>query len=302
MDRFREISTFVAIVEEGSFSGAARRLHTSPPAVTRLVNALEARLGVQLLNRTTRQVKLTEAGVQFLGDAQRILEELGEAENRARGANGAPGGVLKITAPEIFGRVFVGPILCDYLSENRGVTAEALFVDRSVDLIGEGMDVAVRIGELRDSSLTATNVGMVRRVTVASPDYLARHDAPETPDELASHRVIHPTGISAAPSWHYTAGRRRRKVQLKPALSVNTSEAAISAAVSGFGITRVLSFEVSGAMAEGKLVEVLKEHEDGEMPVHLLHPEGRNAASKIRVFMDMAAPRLRAQADRISAR
>lgn len=302
MDRFRQISAFVAVVEENSFSAAARRLNSSPPAVTRLINELEARIGVRLLKRTTRQISLTESGARFLAEAQRILETLAEAEDMARGLHGEPNGVLKVTAPEVFGRRFVTPILCDYLSERESVHAEALFVDRTIDLIGEGMDVAFRIGELRDSSLTSTNVGTVRRVTIAGRNYVQQHGEPETPEALAQHRVIHPSGVSAAPNWHYVRGGRRRKARFKPTLSVNTAQAAIDAAIAGFGITRVLSFEVCDALAEGRVVEILKDYEDGEMPVQILHPEGRRATGKVRSFIDHAAPRLREQADLIAAR
>ena len=302
MDRFRQISAFVAVVEEGSFNAAARRLNSSPPAVTRLINALEARIGVRLLKRTTRQISLTESGAQFLAEARRILDSLSEAEDMARGVHGEPNGVLKVTAPEVFGRRFVSPVLCDYLNEHDTVHAEALFVDRMVDLIGEGMDVAFRIGDLRDSSLTSTNVGIVRRVTIAAPAYLQRHGEPETPEDLAQHRLIHPSGVSAAPTWHYVRDGRRRKVQFKPTLSVNTSQAAIDAAIAGFGITRVLSFEVADALANGQVLEIVRDYEDGEMPVQILHPEGRRATGKIRSFIDYAAPRLREQADLIAAR
>lgn len=302
MDRFRELSTFVAVSEEGAFNAAARRLNASPPAVTRLVNALEARLGVQLFIRTTRKVALTEAGARLLSDAQRILAELESAEASAAGAHDAPQGVLRLTAPVQFGQRFIAPVLRDYLDAYPAVKAQALFADRVVDLIDEGLDVALRIGELPDSSLSATRIGAVRRVTVASPGYLARHDAPLTPGDLARHRIVFHSGTGGPLAWDYVAGKSRQVARLDPALAVTTIQAALDAAAADWGLTRVLSYQVADAIAAGVLVEVLAEHEDREMPIHLLHSEGRRAAAKIRAFIDMAARRLRAEAKRLAAR
>ena len=302
MDRFRELTTFVAVAEQGAFNAAARRLNASPPAVTRLVTALEARLGVQLFTRTTRQVALTEAGARLMTDAARILAELEAAEASATGAHDAPQGVLRITAPVLFGQRFIAPILRNYLDIHPKVTAEALFVDRIVDLIGEGLDVAVRIGDLPDSSLTAIRVGAVRRVTVAAPGYLASHGTPQAPGDLAGHRIIFPSGTGGALAFEYAAGRSRQTMRLDPALSVNTMQAAIDAAAAGWGVTRVLSYQVVGEIARGALVEVLADSEDREMPIHLVHSEGRRAAAKIRAFIDLAAGRLRAEAGRLAAR
>ncbi len=302
MDRFRELSTFVAVAEQGAFNAAARQLNSSPPAVTRLVNGLEARLGVRLFTRTTRQVALTEAGARLMADAARILAELEAAEASAAGAHAAPRGVLRITAPVLFGQRFIAPVLRDYLDAYPAVTAEALFVDRIGDLIGEGLDVALRIGELPDSSLTAIRVGAVRRVTVAAPAYLARHGAPQAPGDLARHRVIFPSSTGGALAWEYAAGGKPLTVRLEPALSVNTMQAAIDAAVAGFGVTRVLSYQVGDAIASGALAEVLEDSESREMPIHLVHSAGRRAAAKIRAFIDLAARRLRAEAGRLAAR
>jgi DNA-binding transcriptional LysR family regulator len=302
MDRFRELTAFVAVAEEGAFNAAARRLRASPPAVTRLVTALEARLGVQLFTRTTRQVALTEAGTRLRADAARILAELEAAEASATGAHEAPQGVLRITAPVLFGQRFIAPILRDYLDAHPTVTAEALFVDRIVDLIGEGLDVAVRIGALPDSSLSATRVGAVRRVTVAAPGYLARHGTPKAPGDLARHRIIVPRDTAGARTFEFASGRSRQTVRLEPALSVNTMQAAIDAAAAGWGVTRVLSYQVGGELASGALVEVLADSDDRQMPIHLVHSEGRRAAAKIRAFIDLAAGRLRAEAGRLAAR
>jgi DNA-binding transcriptional LysR family regulator len=302
MDRFRELSTFVTVAEAGAFNAAARRLNTSPPAVTRLVNGLEARLGVQLFTRTTRQVALTEAGARLMADAKGILAGLEAAEASAAGAHAAPQGVLRITAPVLFGQRFIAPILRDYLDAYPAVAAEALFLDRIVDLIGEGLDVALRIGELPDSSLSATRVGAVRRVTIAAPAYLKQHGRPQTPNDLAGHRLIFPSAMGGAQAWEYVAGNKHQTMRLESALSVNTMEAAIDAAIAGWGVTRVLSYQVGDAIRGGELVEVLEAFEDREMPIHLVHSEGRRAAAKIRAFIDLAAMRLRAEAGRLAAR
>lgn len=301
MDRFRELSTFVAVAEEGAFNAAARRLNMSPPAVTRLVGQLEARLDARLLTRTTRQVALTEAGSRLYGDAVRILDELAEAEASAAGAHGMARGELRVTAPVLFGQRFLAPLLRAYLDRNPAVTARTLFVDRIVNLIDEGLDVALRIGELPDSSLSVTTVGAVRRVTVAAPAYLAEAARLHTPEDLDGHRIILPTAISETPVWAFVAGGRRQAVRLQPRLCLNTMTAAIDAAIAGWGVTRVLSYQVADEIGSGALVEVLPHWEDRQMPISLLHAEGRRAARKIRTFVDFAARHLRADPARLAA-
>ncbi len=302
MDRFRELSTFVAVAETGAFNAAARQLGMSPPAATRLVTALETRLEARLFTRTTRRVALTETGARLLEDARRILAELEEAETAAGGATLLPRGHLRLTAPVIFGQRILAPILRDYLDAFPAVTAAALFVDRNVNLLDEGLDVALRIGPLPDSTLSARRVGSVRRVLVAAPAYLERQGAPASPDGLKQHRVIFPSSVSDVPSWSFLAGGRQRSVRLSPALTVNSLEAAIEAARAGWGVTRVLSYQVADALGTGDLVELLGAFEDRALPVHLLHAEGRRPEAKIRSFVDFAAERLRAQEDRLLAR
>ncbi len=302
MDRFRELTTFVAVAETGAFNAAARRLKMSPPAVTRLVTALEGRLGVQLFTRTTRQVALTEAGARLREDAQRILAELEEAETAAQGATTAPSGHLRLTAPVLFGQHILAPILRDYLDAYPAVTAEALFIDRNVNLLDEGLDVALRIGELPDSSFSARRVGRLRRIVVAAPAYLERHGAPETPEALRDHRLMFSTSVSEVLSWTFTKAGKRRTLRIAPRLSVNGLQTVIDAALAGWGITRVLSYQVADALAEGRLVELLGDFDDEEIPIHLLHAEGRRAAAKTRSFIDFAAARLRGDSNRLLAR
>lgn len=301
MDRFRELSVFVAVAEEGAFNAAARRLNLSPPAVTRLVTALEARIGARLFTRTTRRVAPTEAGRRLLADAARILAELDEAEASAAGAHQSPRGMLRVTAPVLFGQRHIAPILRDFLDAYPEVSATALFVDRVVDLIDEGLDVALRIGELPDSTLSAVRVGAVRRVTVAAPGYVAAHGMPATPDDLAGHRIVSPLTLHEATRWSFVAGGRSSIVHLAPRLAVNTMTAAIEAASAGWGITRALSYQVADALDDGTLIEVLGDREDRRMPVHLVHSEGRRAAAKIRAFVDLAAERLRADPGLLAA-
>ena len=301
MDRFRELSVFVAVAEAGAFNAAARRLGMSPPAVTRLVTALEARLGVRLFNRTTRQVALTEAGARLREDAQRILSDLEQAESSAAGATSEPAGHLRITAPVLFGQRFVAPILRDYLDAHPAVTASALVIDRNVDLLDEGLDVALRIGTLPDSSLSARRVGSVRNVVVAAPAYLERHGAPGTPEALRDHRIAFSTSVAEVPKWSFVADGKRRSVRVSPVLSVNGLEVAIEAALAGWGVTRALSYQVADALAAGSLVEILPDFEDRVIPIHLLHAEGRGAAAKIRSFIDFTAARLGAEAERLLA-
>ena len=296
MDRFREITTFIAAAESGAFNAAARKLSLSPAAVTRLVNSLEARIGARLFTRTTRKVVLTEAGQLFLSDAARILDELAEAEDSAAGAHKSPRGVLRVTAPLMFGHLYIAPILRDYLDAFPAVTAFTLFVDRVVHLIDEGLDVAVRIGDLPDSSLSAIRVGKVRRMMVAAPSYIAKHGAPTTLDALAGHKIIHPLPLQASTEWPFVNGGGTRLVKVTPALTVNTLPASIDAAVAGWGITRAYSYQVASALIDGSLVEILNKSDDREVPIHLVHPEGRRAAAKTRVFIDLAVERLRADA------
>ena len=301
MDRFRELSTFVAVAEEGAFNAAARRLNLTPPVVTRLVTALETRIGVRLLTRTTRRVALTEAGERLFADAARVLAEVEEIEAAAAGAHQTPRGTLRVTAPVMFGHRYVLPLLRDFLDAYPEVSSTTLFVDRIVDLIDEGLDVAVRIGDLPDSTLTATRVGVLRRVAVAAPRYLAAHGTPGSPDDLAAHRIVQPGTLHEAHRWPFVSQGANRTVRVTPHLSVNTVAAAVDSAVAGWGITRALSYQVADALADGTLVEVLGDWEDRELPIHLVHYEARLGAAKTRAFVDFAADRLRAEAKRLAA-
>ncbi len=301
MDRFKQLETFLAVADTGGFNAAARRLQMSPPSVTRLIADLEERIGTRLFVRTTRQVALTEAGERLHLDAARVLAELEAVEASATGAHAEPQGVLTVTAPLMFGHRFIAPIIRDYLDTYPAVSARTLFIDRVVNLIDEGLDVALRIGELPDSSLKAARVGSLRRVTVAAPAYLKANLQPKHPKDLANHKTIVPAGLNPVPSWEFVAKEKRQSVNVNPTLSCNTIDVALDAACAGWGITRLLSYQVADALKSGDLVEVLGKFEDRRLPIHLMHSEGQHTAAKIRTFVDFAVKALRQHAKKLEA-
>lgn len=294
MDRLHLMTVFVAVGEEESFAGGARRLGMSPPAVTRAISALEARLGVKLLQRTTRYVRVTEAGHRYLDDARRILEQVDEADEAAGGINAAPRGHLTVTAPVLFGKMFVMPGIVDYLNRYPDVKVSALFLDRVVNMLEEGVDVAVRIGLLPNSSMRAVKVGQVRRVLCASPDYLTQHGIPQTPQALSERTIIAATGVSSAVEWKFGPESDPCAIKLQPRLTVTSNDAAIEAARSGLGIARLMSYQIAPNLAAGELKIVLPEYENAPVPIHIVHRESKFGSAKVRSFIDMMADRLRA--------
>ena len=294
MDRLHLISVFVAVVDADGFAGAARKLNISPPAVTRAVNELESHLGVRLLTRTTRMVRVTEAGTRYVEDCRRILAELAEADASASGLHGAPLGQLTVTAPVLFGARFIAPVVTEYLQRYPEVQASCWFLDRVVNLLEEGADVAVRIAELPDSSLQAVRVGRVRRVICAAPAYLEQHGTPLTPDDLAEHTIVVASPVTPTAEWHLRQAGALRTVKIQPRLTTTTNDSAVAVAVSGFGLTRLLSYQVADQLRDGRLKIVLSEFEPAAVPVHVVHREGRYAAQKVRAFLDLAIERLRA--------
>lgn len=288
MDRVVEMSTFVAVAEEAGFAAAARRLGMSPPTITRTISALEERIGARLLVRTTRNVRLTDAGLQFLEDARRILGELDEAEQGAAGVDAQPRGGLTITAPVLFGQMYVMPLLLDYLGRHPLVSANAILVDRVVNIVEEGIDVAFRIGHFPDSPLSTVPVGAVRRVLVATPDYVRRHEALAHPDQLPAHRIALPTGATASPEWRFRSGSDAFSVRVSPTLTVSTNVAAIQAAKSGWGLARVLSYQVAAELARGELVVLLADFEPPPLPVHVAYHGARRQSAKLMSFVEHA--------------
>lgn len=297
MDRLNLITAFVKVVDTGGFSSAARALGLSPPAVTRAVNDLEAHLGVRLLTRTTRSVRVTEAGLRYAEDCRAVLAQLNEADEAVAGLSGAPRGHLTITAPAGFGALCVTPVVTEYLAQYPEVTASCWFMDRIVDLIEEGVDVAVRIGHLPDSSMQAIRVGEMRLLACAAPAYLQRHGTPRTPADLKQHVIIAPEGVTSTSEWRMRTQGLPNVIKLQPRLMTTTSEAAITAALTGFGITNVLRYKVAACLENGSLVQVLADHEPPALPVHVLHREGRHASRKARAFIDLAVERIRARLD-----
>lgn len=287
MDRLHLMSTFVAVVDTGGFAGASRKLNLSPPAITRAIAELEGRLGVQLLTRTTRVVRVTDAGAQYAEDCRRILAEVDLADSAARGVHTSVRGQVLVTAPALFGRMFIAPVVRNYLDKYPDVTATCWFMDRVVNMVDEGVDIAVRIGHLPDSSLNAYRVGTVRYVCCASPAYLRRKGIPSTPDELDGHSIVAATAVTPTQEWRFSGGATS-SVKVSPRLITTTNDSAIESAVAGFGITRLMSYQAASLVQQGSLLIVLQAYEPPALPVHVLHREGRKASMKVRALLDMA--------------
>jgi DNA-binding transcriptional LysR family regulator len=290
------MTTFVTVVETEGFASAARKLNVSPSVISRIMTELEEYLGARLLTRTTRVVRITDAGATFYEDCRRILAEIDAAELSATGVNNAPRGQLTVTAPVMFGKTYVTPIAHEYLTRYPSVNLNCWFLDRIVNLVDEGADVAIRIGELPSSSLQAIAVGKVRRVLCASPAYLEAHGAPQHFDELASHVTIQATGITPTPEWRFREHDSTRTVPIQPRLVTTTNDSAIVAATAGLGIVRLLSYQVADELAQGTLRVVLADYELAALPVHVVHREGKHANHKVRAFIDLAIETLRAEA------
>ncbi|NUT79419.1 MULTISPECIES: LysR family transcriptional regulator [Pseudomonas] len=293
MDRFQEMQVFLAVAQASGFSAAARRLGLSAASVTRAVAALEQRIGTPLLVRTTRNVYLSEAGQRFLEDCRRILSDLQEAEDSAAGSHVQPRGQLTITAPVLFGQLFVTPLLVDYLHQFPEVSINALLLDRTVSLVEEGIDVALRIGELPDSNLHAVRVGEVRRVVCGAPDFFSRHGRPRHPEDLERMPVVASSAIGQVKSWTFIDSGQPLTVRPVPRLVVTANQAAITAACQGLGMTRVLSYQVAGNVAAGELEIVLADFELPPLPIHVVYQGGRNAPARVRSFVDFVVSALR---------
>jgi DNA-binding transcriptional LysR family regulator len=285
---------FVAVADARAFAAAARSLALSAPVVTRAVAALEKRLGVRLLQRTTRVVRLTEAGEGYLADCRRILLELGAAEESLTQRDREPRGALTITTSRIFGRMFVTPVVSEFLAAHPGISMRIVYDDHVIDLVEAGVDVAVRLGKLPDSSLTATRVGAVRRMFCASPAYLARRGTPKRPQDLDAHDALVFAGSTARSEWTLGRGRAARTVHPRAVLATNDADGIIVAALAGRGIARVISYQVGPHIESGKLVRLLAPFEDAPVPVSVVCPAGRRANAKVRAFVEFAVQRLRA--------
>ncbi|GLI95319.1 transcriptional regulator [Methylocystis echinoides] len=300
MDRLHELEVFVAVAEAGSFAKAGTRLRLSPPAVTRAISALEERLGARVFNRTTRSLTITDVGQRFLENARRILSDLDAAEKEAVGETAVPNGHLTVTASVTFGRTALGPVVCAFLNKHPRVTVSVLLLDRIANLVEEGIDVAVRIGPLPDSNLVGKKIGTVRRILVASPDYLRRRGTPKIPADLRLHSLIAFTGLMPNREWRFLDSEKGHSISFAPRLEINDAAMSIAAAEMGEGITVALSYMVADKIRDGRLAPVLEEFTPSPAPVNIVYPQSRLISPKMRAFVDFAAPRLRATLDSLT--
>lgn len=295
MDRLSAMSIFVAVVDEGGFAPAARKLKISPPVVTRAVTELEQSMGVRLLQRTTRVVRVTDVGARYASDCRRILADVAETETSAAGTHATPRGKLVITASVLFGKMYVTPIVTEYLRRYPETDIECRFLDRVVNLMDEGVDVGIRIGTLPDSSYQAVRVGTVRQVVCAAPSYLEARGIPLAPEDLAGHDVVLASGVTPSPDWRFEREGKPLLVRVRPRMVSTSNDAAIAAAADGFGVTRVISYMVARHLAAGRLKTVLSQFEVPAVPVSVVHHEGRQSTRKVRAFLDLAIATLRAE-------
>ncbi len=296
MDQHHTMRVFVAVAEHLSFAQAARALHMSRPAVTRAIASLEDKLGVELLVRTTRTVVLSQVGARYLEDCRRILEAVTEANAAASGSYTTPRGRLSITAPVMFGRLHVMPVIYDFLQEQPDVSVYALLLDRVVSLVNEGLDLGIRIGHLGDSTQMAIRVGEVHQIIIASPTYLAEHGTPHHPEQLKDHPLIAHTGTSRGLQWSFQ-GPTRIKIPVTPRLVTNDIQSTVDMVEKHLGLTRVLSYQAGAGLARGRLTRILNDWEPEPVPVHLVYPGGRRIPARTRAFLDHATQALRARAD-----
>ncbi|GAB5480654.1 MAG: LysR family transcriptional regulator [Parasphingorhabdus sp.] len=292
MDRIQALEVFVAVAEAQSFAGGARKTGLSAPSVTRGINSLEGQLGARLFTRTTRRVRLTDVGQAYLEDARQILEQLQAANDAAAGAATNPVGQLRLTCSHEFGRIYVMPVLTEFLDLYPDVSVDVVMVDRIVNLVEEGFDIAVRIGHLPSSDLSAVKVGRVRRVVCGSPDYFAGNGMPLSPEDLKRHRTVAISPVSPSPEWRFGYAMDQ-VVRVDSRLAVSSVAAGIEVARKGWGLTRVLSYQIGPDLERGTMQTVLEDFEPEPLPIHLVHVEGRRAAAKVRAFIDLASKRLR---------
>lgn len=292
MDKVQAMKTFLEVARGHSFAAAGRTLNTSPATITRTIAALEESIGADLFVRTTRTVRLTEAGERYAPECERIIAEIEAAEALAAGEQADPVGTLTITAPVLFGRLYIAPIVTEFCDLYPDVDVQLILLDRVTNMVDEGFDIALRIGRLADSALRATKIGAVRRVVAGSPEYLGARGVPQTPEDLKDHRIVSVTSAFAGEDWRFGTGRKQ-SVRIHPRIRCNNNAAAIGMATSGWGLTRVLSYQVGREVTAGQLRLVLEDFEEEPLPVHLVHGGTRSVAAKTRAFIDLAAQRLR---------
>lgn len=294
MDRLEAMSLLVHIADAGSLSAASRNLDIPLATVSRKLAELEAHIKTRLIIRSTRRLALTDAGRDFVTASRRILQDVEQAERQASGEHTAPKGEFVLTAPLVFGRMHILPVVCDFLAAYPEIALRLVLSDRTVNLLEDHIDVAIRIGELPDSSLIAKNLGSVSRVVCGSPAYFAEHGTPDTPQDLEQHACVTFEGLASPTSWVFADGKSTLTVRVRSRLVVNSAEAAVQAAAKGIGVTRVLSYQVTDMHRAGQLAVVLRDHEPKPWPVSLVHAGQGLLPLKIRAFIDFAVPRLRA--------
>ncbi len=299
MDRLEAMRTLVAAADGGSLSAASRAMGVPLPTVSRRVSDLEAYLGTQLLVRTSRRLILTEAGSAYIASVRRVLDELGEAERAAAGEYREPRGELIVTAPIMFGKLHIAPIVHDFLRAFPEVRVRLVLADSVVDLVEQQVDVALRIGNLPDSSLIARRVGEIRWVICASPGYLAQRGQPSVPADLAGHDCIAFEGLQTVRNWPFGADAKASSIAIRPRYSVNTADAVIAGAIAGLGCARVMSYQAAEAVAQGMLIPILEDDAPGSIPVHLVHAAQPLQPLKQHAFIDFVAPRLKLMLERI---
>jgi DNA-binding transcriptional LysR family regulator len=293
MDRLHAMETFVQIVDKGSLTAAADALDTSLPSVVRVLASLERHLQVRLLNRTTRRMHLTDEGARFLERCRAILSQVREAEAALGSRGGEPQGKLAITAPVVFGRRYITPIVNAFVRRYPKVNIDLLLVDRFTNLVEEGLDVAVRVGELPDSSLVAVPVGQARRVICASPDYLRRQGKPRVPQDVAAHRCVRFTGVAPRDEWDFRMGRREVAIPITSVISCNQIDSALQACIDGLGLGMFFSYQVASHRKAGELKYVLEKFEAEPRPIQVIFPHSKLLSAKVRTFVDECVAQLR---------
>jgi DNA-binding transcriptional LysR family regulator len=295
MDRLGSMSVIIAVAEAGSLSAASRKLKTPIPTVSRRVSELEARLNTELFQRSSRQMRLTDAGRSYIEACKRIIEQVEDAEREASGEYRTPTGDLTVTTPWGLGHMHLVPIACEFMAEYPDIGLRLLLTDRVLRPLEDHIDVSIRIGPLADSSMIATRIGSVRMVACASPQYLKTHGLPEELADLAHHECITIDDFGAQQSWRFVKGNREVSAPIRSRLTVNTSEAAVEAAIAGAGIARIMSYKMEAARGSGALAIILEEFELEPMPVHIVYPERKPMPLKLRAFLDWVTPRLKAR-------
>lgn len=293
MDRLDEFRLFLAIVDSGSFAAGGRQFGRSPSSATRIINDMEQRLGIRLLQRTTRKLSLTDGGARLAEQARRLVADYDEAVSYAVGDAKNLRGTIRISGPTFFGRLHLAPVVSAFLDAHPDIAVQLSLEDRLSDLIDERIDVALRIAQLENSSLISKRVGQVRRIVVASPDYLKRHGTPRTPEDLAKHQAVLFVNQASGPSWRFQRrDQTQQSIRVPHRLEVNRAEAAIALAHEGRGITRILSYQAASELKDGSLIRLLKNYEMPPLPVQLVYPSARLLAPRVRAFLDFAAARI----------